>query len=109
MTIIASPDDPHGVERLRAHYAAEDRPDPAAAIEELRLVLADGKRTIRDLRLENARLRAEREVMWEVTREAEPTDAELQALDDAMGPEDALLQSLRLKLALLVEASGGGR
>src|SRR3990167_6929936 len=119
MTIIASPDDPHGVERLRAQYAAEDRPDPAAAIEELRLVLADGKRTIRDLRLANARLRAggggmwggtggggEGEVMWEVTREAEPTDAELQALDDAMGPEDALLQSLRLKLALLVEASG---
>ena len=105
MTTLVSPDDPHDVERLSAHYAAEDRPDPAAAMEELRLVLADGKRTIRDLRLEIARLRAEREVMCE----AEPTADELKALDDSTGPEDAPLRSLRARVALLVEVIGGGR
>ena len=69
MTTLVSPDDPHGVERLRAHYAA------------------DGKRTIGDLRLEIARLRAEREGIGEgVGREDE-----LKALDDATEPEDALL------------------
>lgn len=104
MNVLAQPDDSN-VESLRAHYRAEDRPNPAAAIEELRLVLAQGRDTIRDLRLEVSRLRAEREVM----KETEPTADELKALDDATGAEDSLLRALRGKLGIQREILGGGK